>query len=114
MPLADLHSFFHSVDQFFSNLAAVNWGSLLLALLFFSGYLVLRSRGIFNILQAAYPHERFRWREIWGAYVAAAGFKNVVPAGGAHGIQNFPHNTSINRSGFPPATGPPSVGPRSA
>ena len=110
MPLADLHSFFHSVDQFFSNLAAVNWTSLLLALLFFSGYLVLRSRGIFNILQAAYPHERFQWREIWGAYVAAAGFKNVVPAGGANVIQIFLTKTSINRSSFPAVTAAISVG----
>jgi uncharacterized membrane protein YbhN (UPF0104 family) len=93
-------SFFHSVDQFFSNLAAVSWQSLILALLFFTGYLVLRSRGIFNILRAAYPAERFEWRRVWGAYVAAAAFKNVVPAGGANVIQLFLTKTSIERSTF--------------
>ena len=31
-------SFFESVDKFFSNLADVNVGTLLLALLFFTGY----------------------------------------------------------------------------
>jgi uncharacterized membrane protein YbhN (UPF0104 family) len=93
-------SFFHSVDQFFSNLAAVNWPSLLLALVAFAGYLVLRSRAIFNVLRAAYPEREFRWRHIWGAYVAAAGFKNVVPAGGANVIQLFLTRSSIEGSTF--------------
>ena len=110
MPLADLHSFFHSVDQFFSNLAAVNWSSLLLALLFFSGYVVLRSRAIFNSLRAAYPSERFQWREVWGAYVAAVGFKNVVPGGAANIIQIFLTKSSIERSTFPTVTAAITVG----
>jgi uncharacterized membrane protein YbhN (UPF0104 family) len=93
-------SFFDSVDQFFSNLAAVNWGALLLALLAFSGYLVLRSRGLFNALRAAYPDTKIEWRRVWGAYVAAAGFKNVVPAGGANVIQLFLTKNSIEGSTF--------------
>src|SRR5439155_12042901 len=97
-------SFFHSVDQFFSNLAAVDWKALLIALLFFAGYVVLRSRAIFNSLRAAYPAERFRWREIWGAYVAAVGFKNVVPGGAANIIQIFLTKGSIERSTFPTVT----------
>jgi uncharacterized membrane protein YbhN (UPF0104 family) len=95
-----LDSFFHSVDQFFSNLAQVHWGALLLALASFLGYLVLRSRAVFNALRAAYPDETFRWREVWGAYVAAVGFKNVVPAGGANVIQLFLTKTSIPKSTF--------------
>lgn len=35
-------SFFDAVDSFFSNLAAVHWGSLLLALCSFGIYLTLR------------------------------------------------------------------------
>ena len=108
LPGADLghsfRSFFHSVDQFFSNLAAVDWKSLLVALLFFSGYVVLRSRAIFNSLRAAYPAERFQWREVWGAYVAAVGFKNVVPGGAANIIQIFLTKASIERSTFPTVT----------
>jgi len=97
-------AFFHSVDQFFSNLAAVDWLALLVALLFFSGYVVLRSRAIFNSLRAAYPSERFQWREVWGAYVAAVGFKNVVPGGAANIIQIFLTKGSIERSTFPTVT----------
>ena len=113
-PVGDLgksfHSFFHSVDQFFSSLAAVGWESLLIALLFFSGYLVLRSRALFNALRAAYPDERFEWRRVWGAYVAAVGFKNIVPAGGANIIQIFLTKSSIERSTFPTVTAAITVG----
>jgi len=98
---SSLDSFFHSVDQFFSNLAAVHWGALLLALAAFSLYLVLRSRATFNALRAAYPDERFEWRRVFGAYVATAGFKNVVPAGGANVIQLYLTKTSIPGSTFP-------------
>jgi uncharacterized membrane protein YbhN (UPF0104 family) len=97
---SSFQSFFHSVDQFFSNLASVDWTSLLLALAAFAGYLVLRSRGIFNVLRAAYPETQFEWRRVWGAYVAAAGFKNVVPAGGANVIQLFLTRSSIEGSTF--------------
>jgi uncharacterized membrane protein YbhN (UPF0104 family) len=114
LPLADLgksfRQFFHSVDQFFSSLAAVGWQSLLIALLFFSGYLVLRSRAIFNALRAAYPDERFEWRRVWGAYVAAVGVKNVIPAGGANVIQIFLTKSSIERSTFPTITAAITVG----
>ena len=101
-PLASgsLDSFFHSVDQFFANLAAVRWGSLLLGLICFAGYLVLRSRAIFNAMRAAYPDETFQWRRIWGAYVATVGFKNVVPIGGANVIQLFLTKSSIPNSTF--------------
>ncbi len=68
-----------AVGQFFSDLAAVHWGALLLGLLFFGLNLTLRSRAFFNSLRAAYPAVRFQWRRIWGAYFAAVGFNNVVP-----------------------------------
>ena len=93
-------SFFHSVDQFFANFAALRWGPLALAVMCFTAYVVLRSRAIFNALRAAYPDERFEWRRVWGAYIAAVGFKNVVPAGGANVIQLFLTKSSIERSTF--------------
>jgi uncharacterized membrane protein YbhN (UPF0104 family) len=104
-PSADLgasfHSFFRALDKFFSNLAAVDWRWLLVALMFFAGYLLLRSRAIFNALRAAYPSEDFEWRRIWGAYVAAVGFKNVIPGGAANIIQVFLTRASIERSTLP-------------
>jgi uncharacterized membrane protein YbhN (UPF0104 family) len=94
-------SFFDSVDKFFSNLASVHFGSLLLALLAFVGYLTLRSRASFNILRAAYPDSRFRWREIWGAYLAGYGFNSVIPARGGDVIRVFLTKTSVPSSSYP-------------
>jgi uncharacterized membrane protein YbhN (UPF0104 family) len=105
MPLADLgesfRSFFDAVDEFFSGLASVQLGPLVLALLLFTGYLSLRARASFNILRAAYPDERFRFREIWGAYFAGYGFNAVVPARGGDVVRLFLTKTSIPRSSYP-------------
>ena len=45
----------NAIDKFFSNLAAVNWGPLLLALLCYGTYMTIRSRASFHVLRAAYP-----------------------------------------------------------
>ncbi|MFL5843299.1 MAG: YbhN family protein [Solirubrobacteraceae bacterium] len=96
-----LASFFDAVDEFFSSLAEVQWGSLALGLLFFGIYLGFRSRAYFNVLRAAYPDVRIRWREIWGAYVAAYGFNNVVPARGGDVIKAFLTRSSVPGSSYP-------------
>src|SRR5437764_1064218 len=93
--------FFDSVDTFFSNLTAVHWGSLMLALLAFAAYLTLRSRASFNILRAAYPESRFRWLYIWGAYFAGYGFNSVIPARGGDVIRLFLTKTSVPGSTYP-------------
>jgi uncharacterized membrane protein YbhN (UPF0104 family) len=101
MPLAALRDFFDAVDEFFSNLAAVSWGSLAIGLVFFAIYLTIRSRAYFHTLRAAYPDERFRWRDIWGAYVAAYGFNNVVPARGGDVMKLFLVHGSVPGSSYP-------------
>ena len=94
-------SFFESVDKFFSNLADVHFGTLLLALVFFTGYLTLRSRASFNILRAAYPDQQFRWLDIWGAYFAGYGFNSIIPARGGDVIRLFLTKTSVPGSSYP-------------
>ncbi len=94
-------SFFNAVGQFFSDLAAVNWGLLLLGLLFFGLNLTLRSRAFFHSLRAAYPSVSFQWRRVWGAYFAAVGFNNVVPARGGDIIKLFLTRSSIPGSSYP-------------
>src|SRR5256714_5464494 len=94
-------SFFDSVDKFFSKLAEIQWGSLTLALLFFGAYLTIRARASYNVLRAAYPAERFRFRDIWGAYMAGYGFNNVIPARGGDVIRLFLTKSAIPRSSFP-------------
>jgi uncharacterized protein (TIRG00374 family) len=94
-------SFFNAVGQFFSDLAAVHWGLLLLGLLFFGLNLTLRSRAFFHSLRAAYPAVSFQWRRVWGAYFAAVGFNNVVPARGGDIIKLFLTRSSIPGSSYP-------------
>jgi uncharacterized membrane protein YbhN (UPF0104 family) len=94
-------SFFDAVDQFFSNLASVRLGPLALALVLFTAYLTLRARASFNILRAAYPDERFNFREIWGAYFAGYGFNAVIPARGGDVVRLFLTKTSIPNSSYP-------------
>jgi uncharacterized membrane protein YbhN (UPF0104 family) len=96
-----LDSFVEAAGQFFSDLAAVHWGALTLGLLFFGLNLTLRSRAFFHSLRAAYPAVRFQWRRIWGAYVAAVGFNNVVPARGGDVIKLFLAKSSIPGSSYP-------------
>jgi uncharacterized membrane protein YbhN (UPF0104 family) len=97
-PVADIGSFFDAVGNFFGNLADLKWPSLLLGLCCFGIYLTLRSRAYFNVLRAAYPAERIRWRQIWGAYVAAYGFNNVVPARGGDVMKLFLTKMSVPNS----------------
>jgi uncharacterized protein (TIRG00374 family) len=96
-----LSSFFDAVGQFFSDLAAVHWGALAVGLAFFGLNLTLRSRAFFHSLRAAYPAVGFRWRRIWGAYFAAVGFNNVVPARGGDVIKLFLARSSIPGSSYP-------------
>jgi uncharacterized protein (TIRG00374 family) len=94
-------SFFESVDKFFSNLADVHLGTLLLAFVCFTAYLTLRARASFHILRAAYPDRDFRFRDIWGAYFAGYGFNSVIPARGGDVIRAFLTKTSVPQSSYP-------------
>jgi uncharacterized membrane protein YbhN (UPF0104 family) len=98
-------SFFDAVEEFFSNLAAVQWGALAFALLCFGIYLTLRSRASFHILRAAYPDRDFRWREIWGAYMAGYGFNSVIPARGGDVVRLFLTKNAIPNATYPATAG---------
>jgi uncharacterized protein (TIRG00374 family) len=96
-----LTSFVNAAGQFFSDLAAIHWGALVLGLVFFGLNLTLRSRAFFNSLRAAYPASPIKWRRIWGSYFAAVGFNNVVPARGGDLIKLFLARSSIPGSSYP-------------
>jgi uncharacterized protein (TIRG00374 family) len=96
-----ISSFFDAVGKFFTDLAAVHWPALLLGLIFFGLNLTIRSRAFFHSLRAAYPAASFQWRRVWGAYFAAVGFNNVVPARGGDVIKLFLTRSSIPGSRYP-------------
>src|SRR5919112_644530 len=105
VPIADagdsFREFFDAVEQFFENLAAIQWGSLALAMLLFVGYLTLRSRASFHILRAAYPDEAIQWRKVWGAYFAGYGFNSVIPARGGDVVRLFLTKNAVPNSSYP-------------
>ncbi len=97
----DIGSFFAAVGDFFANLAKIHPLSLLLGLACFGIYLTFRARAFFHVLRAAYPAERIVFRRIWGAYIAAYGFNNVIPARGGDVMKLFLVRTSIPSSSYP-------------
>ncbi len=98
---SDISRFFDSVGEFLGNLAGLNFLALLLALVCYFGYLTLRSRALFNAVQAAFPAERVAWRDIWGAYVSGVGINQVFPLGGGTIVQYFLTRISIPNSSYP-------------
>lgn len=104
MPVAGISEVFDAIGSFFSSIASVNLLPLVIGLACFLTYLTIRSRAYFNVLRAAYPTETIRWRRIWGAYIAAYGFNNVIPARGGDVMKVFLVKTSIPRSTYPAVT----------
>jgi glycosyltransferase 2 family protein len=94
-------NFFDGAGKFFSQLAGLNWLSLLIGLGFFAIYLLLRSRAIFAAVRAAYPEDRVRWRDVWGAYMVGYAVSNVFPLGGGNVAQLFLTRVSITDSSYP-------------
>lgn len=101
---SSLDAFLDAVNSFFSNLAAVQWGALAIALLLHLSHLACRSRAWFNTLQAAYPNERFPWRRILGAYVAGVGVNSVLPARAGDVTKIYLAKHSIPSSTYPAVT----------
>jgi uncharacterized membrane protein YbhN (UPF0104 family) len=96
-----ISGFFDSAGQFFSHLTNLSWGSLVLGLVLYAAYLTLRSRALWAAVQAAYPDERVRWRDVWGAYMAGYAVNNVFPLGGGNIVQLFLTRVSIPPSSYP-------------
>jgi uncharacterized membrane protein YbhN (UPF0104 family) len=84
-----IHSVLYAIGVFFNHLAAVEWKWLALGVLCHLCKLVAVSRAWRNILRAAYPGQRIRWRQIFGAYVAGTGVNALIPARGGDVVRLF-------------------------
>jgi uncharacterized membrane protein YbhN (UPF0104 family) len=73
---------FDAIGVFLSHLASVDLRALLLAVLCHLVKLTCTSRAWRNVIAAAYPDTRVRWRSIFAAYVAGVGVNAIVPARG--------------------------------
>jgi uncharacterized membrane protein YbhN (UPF0104 family) len=84
-----IHSVLHAIAVFFHHLAAVEWKWLALGVLCQLGKLGAVSRAWRNIIKAAYPERRVRWRQMFGAYVAGTGVNALIPARGGDVVRLF-------------------------
>lgn len=97
----DLSAFGDAVSSFADQLSQIAAKPLLIGLAFFIAYLSMRAVAFRNVLRAAYPEEPISYKLIWGAYIAAYGFNNVVPARGGDVIKVFLTKQSIPHSTYP-------------
>ena len=94
-------TFLDAVRSFFDSLAKVDLVYLVMGMVLFIAYLSMRARALYNALRAAYPDEPIPFRRVWGAFIAAYGFNNVVPARGGDVIKLFLIKTSVPDSTYP-------------
>jgi glycosyltransferase 2 family protein len=84
-----VHSVLHAIGTFLHHLETIEWKWLALGVLAQIAKLVAVSRAWRNILRAAYPEERIKWRTIFGAYVAGTGVNAIIPARGGDVVRLF-------------------------
>lgn len=101
---SSFRSFFDAAGQFFSHLAEISWGALIVALLFLLGMYLARARAWQNVLAAAYPDERVPFRGIVGAYLAGAGINAVIPARVGDATKIFLTRGQVRGSTYPAIT----------
>ena len=84
-----IHSVLHAIWVFFHHLAGVEWKWLAIGILCHLCKLLAVSRAWRNIIQAAYPDQRVRWRQMFGSYVAGTGVNALIPARGGDVVRLF-------------------------
>jgi uncharacterized membrane protein YbhN (UPF0104 family) len=99
-----LRSFADAVRAFIDHLTNIAVEALALALLFELANLVLRSRAWLNILRAAYPDRRVRWRDVLGAYLAGAGINAILPIRGGDVVRIYAVRQRIEGGTFSTVT----------
>ena len=77
-----LQAFWNATVAFGNHLSQVGFGMLAVGLAFHLANLLLRSLAWRNILRAALPNHRVRWRPVAGAYLAGVGINSIAPARG--------------------------------
>jgi uncharacterized membrane protein YbhN (UPF0104 family) len=97
----DVHAFLDAVQAFFSQIAAVSFGPLALAILLHVLKLALRVRAWQNILRASYPEATVPYRGIFGSYVAGVGVNSIAPARGGDLVKLYLAKRRVEGSTYP-------------
>jgi uncharacterized membrane protein YbhN (UPF0104 family) len=96
--------FLDAGEAFFSNLAAIDFFALAIALVFYFAHLLARSRSWQNVLRAAYPDHKVPYSKIAAAYIAGAGLNSFIPARVGDATKIFLAKRSIRGSSYPAIT----------
>jgi uncharacterized membrane protein YbhN (UPF0104 family) len=94
-------TFFQAVRAFFEHLAAVNFSALAIGCAFQIGRLLVRTRAWRNIVAAAYPEARVRWRDVLGGYLGGVGLNAITPARGGDVLKLFLVKRRVEGSSYP-------------
>ena len=98
---ASFDGFQHGAQEFFHRLSGIGWLSMAIALAFYLGHLLARSRAWQNVLRAAYPDRKVAFGRITAADPVGAGMNSVVPARIGDAVKIFLAKRSIRRSTYP-------------
>jgi uncharacterized membrane protein YbhN (UPF0104 family) len=99
-----LDRFLDAAEKFFSNLAAIDWWAMAVALALYLCHLLARSRSWQNVLRAAYPERRVPYSRVAAAYLAGAGLNSFIPARVGDAVKIFLAKNSIRGSSYPAIT----------
>ena len=100
----DVRAFLDATEAFFSALASVGWGALLLGVLCHIARLALRVRGWQNILRASYPGERIPYGGVFGSYMAGVGVNAIAPARAGDVVKLYLAKRRVPHSTYPTLT----------
>ena len=95
-----MHRVIDAIQVFFDHLADVALLPLLLGLAFHVVKTMCTSRAWRNVIAAAYPGERVRWRSIWGAYLAGVGVNAIIPARGGDVLRLFLAHRAVPKATY--------------
>jgi glycosyltransferase 2 family protein len=94
--------YYHVVQHFFEQLAAVGWVSLGIACGLLVLRLLFRVWGWRTILAAAFPgRRRVRWSSVTGAYLAGVGVNSILPARAGDALRAYLIKHRIEDSTYP-------------
>lgn len=94
-------AFFHAVAVFFEHLTDVKWSAFGLAIACHVIKLLFRTRAWQNIVRAAYPACRLKYRSALGAYVAGVGVNSILPARGGDVVKVYLVKSRVEGATYP-------------
>jgi uncharacterized membrane protein YbhN (UPF0104 family) len=96
--------FGRGAEEFFSRLGDISWPAMVVALLFYLGHLLARTRAWQNVLEAAYPKSEVPYSKITAAYFVGAGLNSFIPARIGDAVKIFLAKRSVRGSSYPAIT----------